>query len=89
MFSRRVRKVHLRTPYLQNELSFQGERPAPQMFLLVINTRGSQPVPYIWLIAESFQGLFPTALVKVQHSSNFTGSVLLPAMTAPVVASVV
>ena len=33
---------------------------------------------YFWSIPESRQGLFPTARVNVQNSSNFTGSVLLP-----------
>ena len=44
---------------------------------------------YACAIAESLQGLFPTCRVKVQCSSNLTGSVLLPAVTAPVVSSVV
>lgn len=44
---------------------------------------------YCWLIADSRHGLLPTGLVKVQYSSNFTGSVLLPEITAPVVSSVV
>jgi hypothetical protein len=44
---------------------------------------------YFWLIALSFQELFPTGRVKVQYSSNLTGSVLLPESTAPVVSSVV
>jgi hypothetical protein len=44
---------------------------------------------YFWLIALSFQGLLPTCRVKVQYSSNLTGSVLLPEITAPVVSSVV
>jgi len=44
---------------------------------------------YFWLMAERRQELLPTGLVKVQYSSNFTGSLLLPATTAPVVSSVV
>ena len=40
-----------------------------------------------WLMADSFQGLLPTGRVKVQYSSNFTGSVLLPSTTWPVVSS--
>ena len=44
---------------------------------------------YFWLIADNRQGLLPTGRVKVQSSSNFTGSVLLPDTTAPVASSVV
>jgi hypothetical protein len=44
---------------------------------------------YFWLIADKRQGLLPTGRVKVQNSSNFTGSVLLPTTTAPVASSVV
>ena len=44
---------------------------------------------YFWLIPDRRQALFPTGLVKVQYSSNLTGSVLLPSTTAPVVSSVV
>ena len=39
-----------------------------------------------WM-ADSCQGLLPTGRVKVQYSSNFTGSVLLPWMIWPLVSS--
>jgi hypothetical protein len=42
---------------------------------------------FAWLMADSCQGLLPTDRVKVQYSSNFTGSVLLPSVTWPVVSS--
>ena len=50
------------------------------------------PGPFFYCacwMAESFQAFFPTGRVKVQYSSNFTGSVRLPDRTCFVDSSIV
>jgi len=81
---RRVRffSVHLHSGYVKaGSVSIKKTDPEGSH---VICGENAQSGIHTWLIAESLQGLFPTARVNVQHSSNFTGSVLLPATTAPV-----
>jgi len=69
---------------------FQPPAQAPVRGAPSLSLPPRGPLPYTgWVMAESFQELGPTGRVKVQYSSNFTGSVLLPSSTSPVRSSTI